>query len=56
MDRLFDVQGYASIAYDGWKEGDPNKATYWLEQTIKEAKEAIDAITAPSIWHHEHQA
>ena len=55
-DRLVDVQGYAKIAAEGWNEGDPDKALYWLEQVIKEAKDAIDYVVAPNVANDEHQA
>ena len=55
-DRLVDVQGYAKIAAEGWNEGDPDKALYWLEQVIKEAQDAIDYVLAPNVANDDHQA
>ena len=55
-DRLVDVQGYAKIAAEGWNEGDPDKALYWLEQVIKEAKDAIDYVVAPNVANDDNQA
>lgn len=55
-ERLVDVQGYARIAAEGWNEGDPDKAPYWLEQVIKEAKDAIEYVVAPNVATNEHQA
>ena len=55
-DRLVDVQGYAKIAAEGWNEGDPDKALYWLEQVIEEAQDAIEYVVAPNVANADNQA
>ena len=55
-DRLVDVQGYAKIAAEGWNEGDPDKALYWLEQVIEEAQDAIQYVVGPDTATDEHEA
>lgn len=55
-DRLVDVQGYAKIAAEGWNEGDPDKALYWLEQVIREAQDAIQYVVGPDTTNDDNQA
>jgi hypothetical protein len=43
-DRLLDVHVCIGIARDEWRDKNPQRALYWLNETISEAQAAKQAI------------